>query len=102
METYMNICKRDDQGEFAVWRRELKPGLCDNLEEWDGVGSRMKVQEGGDILYLWLIHVNMWQKPTQYYDYPLIKNKYFFKIGDVQLKKYDVLEKPRFAFPSCV
>ena len=49
METYMNICKRDDQGEFAVWRRELKPGLCDNLEEWDGVGAGTKVQERGDI-----------------------------------------------------
>ena len=22
--------------------------------------------EGGDILYLWLIHVDVWQKPIQY------------------------------------
>ena len=23
--------------------------LCDNPEEWDGVGSRRELQEGGDI-----------------------------------------------------
>ena len=32
---------------------------------WDGVGGGRKVLEGGDI-YLWLIHVVVWQKPTQY------------------------------------
>ena len=26
METYIAICKRDSQWEFAVWLRELKPG----------------------------------------------------------------------------
>ena len=25
------------------------PVLCDNLEGWNGVGGRSKVQEGGDI-----------------------------------------------------
>ena len=40
-----DICKLDSQWEFAVGRRELKPGLCDNLEgversgKWEG-GSR--------------------------------------------------------------
>ena len=32
METYITICKIDSQGEFAEWLRELKPGLCNNLE----------------------------------------------------------------------
>ena len=36
METYITICKIDSQWEFAVWLRELKQGLCDNLEGWDG------------------------------------------------------------------
>ena len=36
METYNTICKIDSQWEFAVWLRELKPGLCINLEGWDG------------------------------------------------------------------
>ena len=40
--------------------------LCDNLEGWVGVGGGREAQEGGDVLYLWLIHVNIWQKPTQY------------------------------------
>ena len=25
----------DSQREFAVWLRELKPGLYNNLEEWE-------------------------------------------------------------------
>ena len=36
METYIAIRKIDSQWEFAVWLRELKQGLCDNLEGWDG------------------------------------------------------------------
>ena len=66
-----DICKLDSQWEFAVWLRELKPGLCDNLEGWDEVGGRFKRED------LWLIHVDVWQRPTQYCDYPSIK---IFKI----------------------
>ena len=29
--------------------------------------------------YLWLIHVDIWQNPSQYCNYPLIKNKTYFK-----------------------
>ena len=32
METYITICKTDSQREFAVCLRELKQGLCINLE----------------------------------------------------------------------
>ena len=28
--------------------QELKPGLCDNLEGWDGKGDGRDVREGGD------------------------------------------------------
>ena len=44
MEIYTTICKVDSQQEFAVWPRELKQGLCDNLEGWDGDidGGRFK------------------------------------------------------------
>ena len=38
METYITICKIDSQWEFAVWLRELKLGLCNNQEGWDGEG----------------------------------------------------------------
>ena len=39
METYITICKIDSQWEFAVWLRELKQGLCINLEGWNGEGE---------------------------------------------------------------
>ena len=32
METYITICKIDSQWKFAVCLRELKQGLCINLE----------------------------------------------------------------------
>ena len=38
--------------------------LCDKLEGWDGVGGACKRE--GTCVYLWLIHVDVWQKPTQY------------------------------------
>ena len=34
---------------MGIWLRELKPGLCNNLEGWGGEGGRREVQEGGDI-----------------------------------------------------
>ena len=39
METYHTISKIDSQWEFAVWLRELKPGLHNNPEGWVGEGS---------------------------------------------------------------
>ena len=42
METYVKI---DSQQEFAVCLRELKQGLCINLEGWDGEGDGMEFQE---------------------------------------------------------
>ena len=38
-----------------------------------GWGRRFKRE--GTYVYLWLIHVDVWQKPSQYCNYPLIKNK---------------------------
>ena len=46
IETYTTICKIDSQWEFAVWFRKLKQGLCINLEEWDGEGTRREDQKG--------------------------------------------------------
>ena len=36
METYITICKIDSQWEFVVCLRELKQGLCINLQGQDG------------------------------------------------------------------
>ena len=43
-ETYITICKIDGQWEFAVCLRELKQGLCINLEGQgtDGDGREFK------------------------------------------------------------
>jgi len=49
METYITICKIDSQWEFAVHLKELKHGLCDNPEGWDGEGEEREVREGGDM-----------------------------------------------------
>ena len=49
METYITIYKIDSHQEFAVCLRELKQGLCINLEGWDGEGDGREVQKGGDI-----------------------------------------------------
>ena len=49
VEAYITICKIDSQGEFAVWLRKLKQGLCMNLEGWDEKGDGREVQKGGDI-----------------------------------------------------
>ena len=37
--------------------RELKQGLCDNLEGSDGEGDGRQVQREGTWVYLWLILV---------------------------------------------
>ena len=52
VEIYITICKIDNQGEFAVYLRDLKQGLCTNLEGWDGEGDEREVQEGGDVCIL--------------------------------------------------
>ena len=49
METYITIDKIDSQWEFALCLRELKHGLCINLEGWDGEGDERKVQKEEDI-----------------------------------------------------
>ena len=36
--------------------------LCDNLEGWGGEEGG-KVQDGGDKYILWLMHIDVWQKP---------------------------------------
>ena len=73
----------------SVLLRELKPGLCDDLE-WrrDGEGGGRQVQRGGDIYiyiyiytHLWLVHVDVWQRPTQYGKaiIPQLKINHFLK-----------------------
>ena len=56
-----------------------KSVLWDNPEGWGGEGDGKGVQDRGTHVYTWLIHVDIWQKPSQYCNYPPIKKKIFFK-----------------------
>ena len=56
----------------------------DNLEGWDGQGGgRCKREE--TYVYLWLIHVDVWKKPTQYCKAIILQLKNKLK------KKYEVV-----------
>ena len=71
--------KIENPWEFALCLRELSLGLCNNLEAgWDGVGGGREVQEEGDTckpIGSWLIHIDVQQKPTQYYKAIIFQNK---------------------------
>ena len=41
--------------------------VWDNLEGWDGVGDNRDFLGGVACVYLQLIHVDIWQQPSQYY-----------------------------------
>ena len=47
--------------------KKLKQGLGINLEEWDGEGDQRQVQKEGIYVYLWLSHVEVWQKTVKFY-----------------------------------
>ena len=53
--------------------------LCDDLEGWDEAGGSFKRE--GIYIYLWLIHVDIWQKPRQYYKAIIfqLKKNFFLK-----------------------
>ena len=40
--------------------------LLDNPEGWGGEGGGVEVQYGGHMVHPWLIHIDVWQKPSQY------------------------------------
>ena len=43
-----------------------KSGLWHDPEGRGGEGGGREVQSGGTHVHPWLIHVNVWQKPSQY------------------------------------
>ena len=58
-EIYITIYKIESQQEFAVCLRNVKQGLCINLEGWDWEGDGKEVQREGIYVYLWLIHAKI-------------------------------------------
>ena len=49
METYITVYKIDSHWQFAIWLRELKPGLVNNLDGQDGERGGRDTQVGGDM-----------------------------------------------------
>ena len=49
--------------------------LRDDLEGWDRVGGGREVQDGGAHVRLWLMHVDIWQKPRQYCETVILQLK---------------------------
>ena len=69
--TYITICKIDNQ--LAVGCRAPKAG---GLTVWrDGAGREVAggFRMEGTHVYLWPIHTDVWQKPSQHCNYPPIK-----------------------------
>ena len=58
METYITICR--EPMRICSMTQGLKQGLSNNLHGWD----REEVGREGTYVYLWLIHVGIWQKTT--------------------------------------
>ena len=62
METYITTWKKVSQWECAVCFRELKQGLCANLE--GGMGREMggRFKRKGTFVYLWLLRFDRKQQ----------------------------------------
>ena len=81
METHTPYGKQPASGDL-LWHGELSPVLWDNLQGWDGDGR--EVQEQGTYVHLWLMLVDIWQKPAQYckaiiFQYNFFKDNKQFK-----------------------
>ena len=51
---------------MAADHSKLHVALCDTLEGWDGWEIGRKLKREGPCANLWLIHVDVWQEPTQH------------------------------------
>ena len=78
-EIYNTVCKTDNWWEFTAWFRDLEQGLCNRLK-----GGMVRERGGrsgneGIWVYLWLILVDVWQKPTKCYKALILQLKVFKK-----------------------
>ena len=60
--------------------------LCHNLQGWDGVGGGREAARERTYVYLWLIHVYVWQQPTQYCNAIILQLK-------IKLKRINILKE---------
>ena len=59
---YISICKTDEHYKAG----HPKLVLWDNPEGQGGKGGGGGLHKWGAHIYVWLIHVDVWQKPSQY------------------------------------
>ena len=69
-------------GNLLLWLRELKLGLCNNLEEWKRVAGGRKVKRERTYVHLWQIYADVWQKSNQYCKVIILQLKINFKINE--------------------
>jgi len=63
----ITICETDRQSRFDACRQGAQ-GWCTGMTLRDGKGREVGGEVGwGTHVHSWLIHVNVWQKPPQYY-----------------------------------
>ena len=75
METHIPMCKIDSQWKFAIWLKELKPGLSNNLDGWGGEWGGKHAQGGGNI-----------GKPMAHSCWCLVEPTQYYKVIILQLK----------------
>ena len=63
---YIITCEMDLQSRFDAWDRVFRAGALRWPEGWDGEGGGRGLQDGEQV-HPWLIDVNVWQKPLQYW-----------------------------------
>ena len=81
---HITLCKIGSQRGVAVRSRGPKSGA---LWQFRGVGWRGGLKREDTYVYLWLTHVDVWQKLTQYWSYSPIKNKIFQKFSSARCKR---------------
>ena len=64
---YITICETHNHPSSMDETGHSKPVHWNNPEGWDGEGGGMRFQDWGTHVYPWLIHINVWQNPPQYY-----------------------------------
>ena len=77
---YITICITDDQCKFDAWSRALKAGALGQPRGmgWEGKWKGSLEKQDGGHTCPWLIHVEVWQKSSQYCKVIILQLKPFF------------------------
>jgi len=62
----VTICELETRASSVHKAGHSERVLWDSPEGWGAEGGGRGVQDEGTLVYPWLIHVDVWQKPPQY------------------------------------